>query len=51
MSGHSVSGQTETVAYPGLYWTWRKGDKDAPSSGFMHKRALPYETAAARSAR
>ena len=51
MGGHSVSGQAETVAYLGLYWTWGKGDKDALSSGFLHERAVPYETAAARSAR
>ena len=48
--GHSVAGQTEQYAYVGMYWTWGKGGKDAPSSGFLHDQVAPYEIVA-RSAR
>jgi hypothetical protein len=38
MAGHSVTGQTESVAYLGLYWTWG-GDAPAKSAGLLHEHA------------
>jgi hypothetical protein len=40
--GHSASGQTETYAYLGLYWTWGKkkpdDDKDKAATGTLFDR-------------
>jgi len=31
MAGHSIAGQSETVAYLGLYWTWGPDTKQPTS--------------------
>jgi hypothetical protein len=38
--GHSVAGQSENYAYMGLYWTWGRGDKNAPGSNARSQRVL-----------
>ncbi len=35
MSGHSIAGETHTVGYLGLYYTWGARDSGKPAAGFM----------------
>jgi len=39
MGGHSVAGQPETIAYVGLYWTWR-AEKGGSQQGFLQPSGL-----------